>query len=61
MSAIADQINAAATTINTAVAALTANGIVDPTIPPAVANLDTAVASLTALSAPPAAPAVSGS
>ena len=54
MSTVADQITKAAADITTAVATLTANGLPDPTIAPAVASLETAVAGLVALVPPTA-------
>lgn len=55
MSQIADQITLAASAITTAVATLTANGLPDPTLAPAVAHLEIAVSALAAL-VPPSAP-----
>lgn len=52
MSKIADQITAAADSIAASTATAQANGIDDPTLAPAVAKLETAVAGLAALVAP---------
>lgn len=52
MSQNADAITKAAADITAAVATLTANGLPDPALAPAVASLETAVAALAALVPP---------
>ena len=54
MSKIADRITAAAASIATSTETLKTNGLDDPTLEPAVAQLETSVAAIAALVAPPA-------
>ncbi len=61
MSKIADQITAAAASIAASTTTLQTNGLDDPTLAPAVAQLETAVTALAALVTPPVAQPVAGS